>query len=334
MRSIAMSAAGASLFLLGILAISDGRPSAQAQAANTLSIGIVTWIGYGPLFVGDQKGFFKRRGLNLSIKIMDDPGVREAAYAGGQIDLLPNTPDSLLILAANGPDRDLKGRIVLALDESLGADGVVAKSSISKVGDLKGKNVGFQKGITSHFFLLYLLDKAGLGPNDITQVDLDAGAAFVAGRLDAAVTWEPWLSQAKADPQSRLLATSADTPGLLADVLLASNAALAKRALICAFVDGWFESVQFLQTNRSESSDIIARAFKLESKEVMNMLQTTHFFDRDQARNFLSDRNGSMNYFEALRLSGRLFQLASVIREIPDLSKLVDRGFMDGSHCR
>src|ERR1022692_1391245 len=46
-----------------------------------------------------------------------------------------------------------------------------------------------------------------------------AGAAFLAGRIDAAVTWEPWLSKARTRPGGKVLLTSADVPGIIVDVV-------------------------------------------------------------------------------------------------------------------
>ena len=45
-----------------------------------------------------------------------------------------------------------------------------------------------------------LLGKAGLKESDLNTVNMtaaDADSAFVAKRVDAAVTWEPWLTKGK-----------------------------------------------------------------------------------------------------------------------------------------
>ena len=41
----------------------------------------------------------------------------------------------------------------------------------------------------------------------------DAGAAFVAERVDAAVTWEPWLTRGRQAPHGHLLIDSSKHPG-------------------------------------------------------------------------------------------------------------------------
>ena len=113
-------------------------------------IGLVTWIGYSPIYVAQDKGFFKDEGLSLDVTMMDQPGARGPAYIGRQIDFYPDTPDSFVILFSSEKPT---GKFVLAMDDSEGADGIVAKKEITSISDLRGKTVGFQTGITSHFLL-------------------------------------------------------------------------------------------------------------------------------------------------------------------------------------
>ncbi|OGB22436.1 MAG: aliphatic sulfonate ABC transporter substrate-binding protein [Burkholderiales bacterium RIFCSPLOWO2_02_FULL_57_36] len=67
-------------------------------------------------------------------------------------------------------------------------------SGISNVADLKGKKVGASVGSSSHYHLLRALTQAGFKQSDITMVNLAPSTmppAYMAGQIDAAVTWEP-----------------------------------------------------------------------------------------------------------------------------------------------
>ena len=55
-----------------------------------------------------------------------------------------------------------------------------------------------------------------------------AGAAFVANKVDAAVTWEPWLSRGKKTDFGHLLVDSSTTPGLITDVIIVTKDYVAK----------------------------------------------------------------------------------------------------------
>lgn len=62
------------------------------------------------------------------------------------------------------------------------------------VQDLKGKKIGASVGSSSHYHLLNALSQAGLKQADVTVVNLTPAnmpAAYAAGQIDAAFTWEP-----------------------------------------------------------------------------------------------------------------------------------------------
>jgi sulfonate transport system substrate-binding protein len=61
-------------------------------------------------------------------------------------------------------------------------------SAIRSIADLKGKRVGYLRATTTHYYLLRMLEEAGLSFNDIQAASLaprDGFAAFNAGSLDA-----------------------------------------------------------------------------------------------------------------------------------------------------
>jgi NitT/TauT family transport system substrate-binding protein len=296
----------------------------KVKEQRTYNIGIVTWIGYGPLFVAKEKGFFKEEGLNIDIKIMDGPGQRESAYLAGELDFFPNTPDAFAIFATQGA----KGKMIMPMDESWGADGLVAIKGINTIKDLKGKKVGFQSGITSHFFFLYLLNQAGLSGKDVQQENLgagEAGAAFVAGKLDAAVTWEPWLTKAKELPTGHVLATSKDTPGLLVDVLMVSHEILKQnRNDVLAFMKAWFKTINYFKEDTEECIPIIANAFKLSETDVKEMLLTDHFFSLGESKTYFGSIEQPGKVFDIFDMAAKLYKENNVIESIPSINDIID----------
>lgn len=313
-----------SIVLVPFFVLTAFTTAAYGQQRHTLVAGLVTWIGYGPFFIAQEKGFFDAEGITVNIRVMDGPGEREAAFASGQIDLFPNTPDAFTIFAAQGT----AGKMVMPLDESRGADGLIARSSIKSISDLKGKTIGFQSGITSHFFLLYELDKVGLRAKDVIQQNMeagDAGAAFLAKRLDAAVTWEPWLSKARQDPDSRVLATSAETPGLLvSSMMLKPRLLSARRADVLAFMRAWYKAVDFLNSNPEESRNIIGKAFALKDDEVGEQLQTVHLLTLQEAKAYYG-RTGALGpVAQSFDKAVELYSRERVIKKRPNMEELID----------
>ena len=118
------------------------------------------------------------------------------------------------------------------LDDSHGADGVVASKDIESIADLKGKTVGVLRGGLPQFYLNVLLKEVGLSEADIEVVDLaseDAGQAFLLQEVDAAVTIEPWLTQGKEAAHGHLLTDSSETTGLLTRCLMTTPGVLRAR---------------------------------------------------------------------------------------------------------
>ena len=175
------------------LAVLPGR----VAFADTVKIAFSTWVGYGPLYIAEQEGFFKKNGVDVELIKMEDPKERFPALMADRIEMIASTVDTALLYMKTPTDF----QYVAAIDDFDGGDGIIAKKDITSVADLKGKKVGVNKGSVSEFYLNDLLDKAGLKESDLNVVNMtagDAGSAFVTGRVDAAVTWEPWLSRGKA----------------------------------------------------------------------------------------------------------------------------------------
>jgi len=86
---------------------------------------------------------------------------------------------------------------------------IPAGSGIRTVADLKGKKIALNKGSNVHYFLVKLLEKAGLHYTDVTLIWLspaDARAAFEKGAIDAWAIWEPYLAAAEQSLSARILA--------------------------------------------------------------------------------------------------------------------------------
>ena len=112
----------------------------------------------------------------------------------------------------------------------------------------------------------------------------DAGAAFVAEKVDAAVTWEPWLSKGKAAPHGKILVDSSQTPGLITDVLIFPRTVIEKRAKeIQGVVNAWNKSVAYWQKSPAEANEIMARGvgdWLKDPKVFAEVLTGVKFYDQ------------------------------------------------------
>jgi NitT/TauT family transport system substrate-binding protein len=229
--------------------------------AEPLRIFYFTWVGFGPLFVAQEKGFFAKEGVEVELINIED---HTAAFSGlfdGQVDAIAAGTQDVLTFAE--PDQDLLV-CVLPLDESRGGDGILATKDIQSIADLKGKSVAVLRGSLQQFYLAILLKEAGLSEADIEVVDLpsdDAAEAFMMQEVDAAVTYEPWLTQGRQAAHGHLLTDSSKRPGLITDCLETTAGVLnERRQEFQALGRAWVAAVEFFKTHPEEAVAIMARS--------------------------------------------------------------------------
>src|SRR5215469_7513038 len=247
-----------SLLALAAGALLAGAAGPTPAMADTIKIAHSTWVGYGPLYIAQDKGFFKKNGVDVELIVMEDPKERFPTLMADRIQMIASTVDTALLYLKKPSDF----QYVEAIDDSNGGDGIVALKEIKTIADLKGKKVAVNDGSVSEFYLNVLLTKAGLKESDLNTVNMtaaDAGGAFVARRVDAAVTWEPWLTKGKSTDFGHLLVDSSSTPGLITDVIIVkTDWANAHKRDVEAIVRSWNEAVAYYRDNPDESIAIMA----------------------------------------------------------------------------
>ncbi len=233
------------------------------------------------------------------MKKIDDSGAINAGMIRGDIDACFTSTDAFVLATANG----VQAKAILLSDESRGADGIVAKKDIKTVADLKGKKVAANLGWPGHFFLLYNLKKAGIPFKavPITNMDADqAGAAFIGGSLDAAVTWEPWLSKATSEGNAHILVSTKTLPGVILDVLLVRDETIAKNPdAVQAFVRGYYEALKAYNADKKGAGKIMAQALSLKADEFEAMTEGFRFIPPEEAEKLLAADGGVQKLFQS-----------------------------------
>jgi NitT/TauT family transport system substrate-binding protein len=318
------------LVLVAILvaAVAGWRAGPVGAAAQTLLVGHSTWVGYGPLFLARDKRFFDEAGVSIELRTFEDPKTRFFALISGRLDGIATTLDTAsLYWTPQHPFRS-----VLGLDDSKGGDGIVAVDSIKTIKDLRGRTVAFNKGSVSHFFLSVLLRKNGLTEKDINGVQMqqdDAGAAFVAHKVDAAVTWEPWLTRAKRTPGGHVLVDSSSTPGLIVDILLfRSDVIKSHPDAVKAAVTGWYKAVDYWKHNPDESDALMAKAVGGWLKDVKTFRETlagVRFYDQGINQSYF--KPGGQIYVTAQNAID-IWKSFGMIREKVAAADLIDPEFI------
>ena len=274
---------GAALIIAGWQYLA-GRESSPPN--QEISIGIATWPGFAPVYIARQKGYFSD--LEVKIDIVDDFSARRAAYESGNHQFTIYTIDSFAFDVGKGLD----GEVVLILDESFGADGIVSRPEITEISQLKGRRVAYTRGSPAHFFLLNALKQANLTINDITTVEADdptiAAQAFLGGSVDAAVTWEPFLTQISNSGDGRILLSTKEMPGKIVDVLVVSRAVTEDSPdVVQSVVSGWQRAQRDIQDNDSEAASIMAQGLGMDVDEFQSISEGVRFATQDMNNRYL-----------------------------------------------
>ena len=233
-----------------------------ALAQTKVAIGISGWTGFAPLTLANEAGIFKKNGIDASIKFIPQKD-RHLAIASGDIQCAATTVETWIVWNANG----VATTQVLQLDKSYGADGMVVRSSIASIKDLKGKTVAASApGTAPYFTLAWFLKKNGLTVKDVKVVNMEPGPAaqaFVAGQNDAAMTYEPYLSTVRAAPQSgKIIATTLDYPMVMDTFGCTPKFIAANKGAVAAMVASYFSAIDMIKAQPAKSYEIMGKPVK------------------------------------------------------------------------
>lgn len=272
--------------------------------------------------VGQEKGFFQE--LKTEYVILDDASARHAAFQGGQIDIMISSVD----VFAQEVTQGIKGRIVLVTDESYGGDGIVAKKEIQTASDLRHKKIAFARATPSHYFLYRYLAKYGLTPSDVEQVVVqdpgNAGQAFLGGSVDAAVTFEPFLSQVADSGKGHILATTKEFPDTIVDVLIVSPQLEGKPDVLKRFIQGWLTSVAYIEAHQSEATSIIAKGLHVPETDANGMMQGLQFADGAANRRLICGNKGSDSPLAAIfHNAAGFWEQQGIVSNIPPANTVI-----------
>ena len=300
--------------------------STPALAQETkVAIGMSGWTGFAPLTLAKEAGLFKKHGLDVSIKKIPQKD-RHLAIASGDIQCAATTVETWVAWNAAG----VTTTQIFQLDKSYGADGMVTKPGITKITDLKGKTVAASApGTSPYFALAWMLKKNGMTLKDVTIVNLEpqaAANAIIAGAagVDAAMTYEPYLSAVRAKPEAgKIIATTLDYPMVMdtfgcTPKFLAENPKAAQ-----ALANAYFDALDMVKSDAKKSFEIMGADVK----------QTGEAFEKSAAFLRWQDKAANQKFFagEHAQFSKEAADLlleAGVIKAIPDLTKLADTRFI------
>ncbi len=225
-----------------------------------------------PLWVTQDKGFFRKYGLEVQSILIESGTTTAQALVAGDIAFASVAGPPVIQSALRGADVVMIASVINTLTFQL-----FTERGITRPDQFKGKAVGVTRyGSATDFAMRYALDKYGIDANKEVAV-LQLGnqpaqlAALEAGKVQGAMLSMPTSVRAKklgfpmlADLQMLGLEYQ-HTSIATSRALLKSKPELARD-----FMRAYVEGIHYAKTHRRESIEIIAKYLRTDDKEVLD----------------------------------------------------------------
>jgi NitT/TauT family transport system substrate-binding protein len=188
------------IILLSTLVLSSCRQkvdSADPKGRETIDIVLAEAMQpvCSPVYIADQKGFFKEEGLNVKLVPFQKGKLCLDVVLGRKADLGTVAETPLMHVGF----QKQPVAILCTMHYATKNTKCVARKDkgISKPEDLKGHAIGVPIGGNAEYFMDRFLQKYGLGRADVKVVNLNPPemvGAIVRGDIDASFSWEPHVT--------------------------------------------------------------------------------------------------------------------------------------------
>jgi NitT/TauT family transport system substrate-binding protein len=273
------------LAVLCMVGIAAAASPALAAKKKEFNIAWSIYVGWMPWAYAAEAGIVKKwadkYGIKIDVTQINDYVESINQYTAGKFDGVTVTNmDTLTIPSAGGVDTTA----LIVGDYSNGNDGVVLKNAKS-IADIKGRSVNLVELSVSHYLLARGLSTVGLTEKDIKVVntsDADIVAAFKSPDVSAVVTWNPQLSEVKAESKATLVYDSSKTPGEILDLLVVNTQTLKDNPeLGKALAGAWYETMALMSDKGDKGKAARAAMGKLAGTDIAgyeSQLNTTKMF--------------------------------------------------------
>lgn len=239
-------------FFMALAVWFAGQYFYDAKQTPDIRLVVTSWPTGQLMYAADQLGYFDQ--FDLKVKIIDTSDQYSRAVnivSSDEADAGVFVLSEPLLLTLTGKPME----VVLGLDYSAGADGLVVAHGITNISELESKTIAYQPGSFGDLLLQEALKRANLSIDQIETRSLppsEASRAFLLGEVEGAVTVEPFLSQALVRNGSKVLFSSAESPGLLPDVVAFNKTFVDTYPVeVRKFVQAWLTFKRDIEHNES-----------------------------------------------------------------------------------
>lgn len=323
-----LRAAVAASLLLSLVAT---PPSVLGQAPPQYTFATVANMNHLPEFVGVEKGFFVKHGIDLKIKVLNTGSEVVRAFQSGDAQFIAQNPTTQAASAANGIH-------LLAVCEIMGDPAQVYYDDMFTITarpgsgirpghleDLVGKRVGLALASNEEEYLRDVLARANIPVDKVQIVNVppqDHVPTMRAGSVDAMVTWEPYgtmiLDQI---PGATLVKRGGGYMGY--SLWMGSSADYVNKnsAVVQKLVDAMAESEWYIRQHPKEAAEISTHWIEgLDAKSALKAVSYMNF-----------DPRFGKNIIEAADLEQDYLLKNNRIKQPVDFNQTTTMAFVDAA---
>lgn len=316
------------LLLVSILVIAGCTQVVEEKEPIKLTMHL--WPGYVHSYIAQEKGFFEEEGVEVELIINEGIQDNINFFLNQRADLAFGLQSDAMKLAGNGFDL----KIVYVADFSNGGDVIISQTNINSIEDLKGKKISVDSlNSFNHIFVLELLRLNGMTEDDVEIVPVlasDVPEVLESGQIDAGQTWEPYQGQA-IEKGFRLLASTADAPGIVTDVLMARTDVVEERPdEVRAIVKALLRALVFRETNQVEAYAIMSEAFNIPAGNLKGTIEGNIFPDLEGNKKSFTESDDPESLYKSGQFISDFFVRKGLLKDPINLDELLAPEIVNG----
>lgn len=262
---------------------------------GVINISLDEWIGWKSII--DANGGLKTKkgsiydnlGLKVNISVINDATQSSNALIKGDLDGAGYTVNRYAFLYNKFIENNTPVKMGFITNSSTGGDGIIAKTNIKKVEDLVGKVVGVPRYSEAQTLVEWLLQKSTLTDAQIADIRSkmvyfdtpdDCAKAFFAGELDAAATWEPYLTQATNLTDAHVMFSTANATNIILDGIVFREDFINKNPeTISKLLEGALLAADMYTTETTAIKNTFPMFATSDDKDILEMTSTATLYN-------------------------------------------------------
>ena len=253
-----VSALAMVLIVAGVLVIMNKKPADYNNGGMVVRISLDEFIGWKQLIYANgglitkEGSINAKNGIMVEYVIMNDANASSLALISGELHGAGYTVNRYAFLQSKFDAAGVDVIMPYITNYSNGGDGIIATADIRSASDLVGKKIAVPRYSEAQTLVEWLITNSSLTDAEVDEIRKnivyfetadETAKAFFSGKVDAAATWEPYLTQAASSTDSRILFdTSMGTNLILDGLLFRTDFVEQNEDFIVKLIDGALEA--------------------------------------------------------------------------------------------